>query len=306
LKNLLGIIYGIVYGASLIIPGLSGGTFLVIFGCYDKICAAFALDFKMIKKHFIFYVFFGIGAICGLVGFLVAIKFLQENFNTPTFLFFLGLILGGIPFILKVARTPYKADDSTAQDSPAEALRFKPMCILPFLLGLALVVGISLGTPPKFIEDEAREDLEPIGTMSEVQFADFRFGYAARIGLIAVAAAVAMVLPGISGAGILLAFGAYNEFTGALSVSNPDFNVLVPAGIGVLIGIVAGAKLIRWLLKKSKLMVYSAIIGMVIGSVVPVLREANVTVFNSDVMIGTVCMLVGIVIVTILTRKETV
>jgi len=282
-KNILGFIYGIVYGASLIIPGLSGGTFLVIFGCYDKICAAFALDFKTIKKHFIFYVFFGFGAIAGLIGFLFAIRFLQENFNTPTFLFFLGLIMGGIPFIFKVATT----------SNEGERVKFKPMCLIPFIFGLALVVGIAVMTPEK-PADEALVD----------EIAAFDFADTIRIGLIAVAAAVAMVLPGISGAGILLAFGAYNEFTGALSVSNPDFNVLIPAGIGVLIGIVAGAKLIRWLLKKSKLMVYSAIIGMVIGSIVPVLREANVTTFNTDAIIGTVCMLIGIVIVTILTRKE--
>jgi len=287
IKYILGLIYGVVYGASLIIPGLSGGTFLVIFGVYDKICAAMSLDFKAIKKHFVFYCFFGVGAIFGLGGFLFAIKFLQENFNTPTFLFFLGLILGGIPFILKVATT---ADSG-------ERVKFKPICILPFLLGLALVVGIALGTPEKepfpaeIIGDEVTGEIT-VGDPNAI-----------ILGLIAMAAAVAMVLPGISGAGILLAFGAYSTFTSA--AREMDFAVLIPVGIGLLLGIVLGAKLIRWLLKKSKLMVYSAIIGMVIGSVVPVLKEANVTTFNADALIGTVCMLVGVVIVSLLTRKET-
>jgi len=244
IKNILGTVYGMVYGASLIVPGLSGGTFLVIFGVYDKICAAMSLDFKTIKKHFIFYVFFGVGAVLGLVAALQGITKLAESFPTPTFLFFLGLILGGIPFILRVATTT----------NEGERVRFKPMCILPFLLGLVLVVGIALGTPEKPVDDETglvSQGMSPIA-----------------VGLIAVAAAVAMVLPGISGAGILLAFGAYKEFTGAVSLSNPNFSVLIPAGIGVIIGIVAGAKLIRWLLKKSKLMVYSAIIGMVAVSAV--------------------------------------
>jgi uncharacterized membrane protein len=80
-KYILGFLVGLIYGASLIIPGLSGGTFLVIFGCYDKICAAMALDFKAIKREFLFYVFFGVGAIAGLGGFLFAIDFLQTHFD---------------------------------------------------------------------------------------------------------------------------------------------------------------------------------------------------------------------------------
>ena len=58
MQNILAILYGLVFGIANIIPGVSGGTMLVVFGCYDKVCGALTLDFKEIKKHFKFLVFF--------------------------------------------------------------------------------------------------------------------------------------------------------------------------------------------------------------------------------------------------------
>ena len=54
MKNLLGILYGAVFGIANVIPGVSGGTMLVAFGCYDKVCGALALDFKEIWNSGIF------------------------------------------------------------------------------------------------------------------------------------------------------------------------------------------------------------------------------------------------------------
>ena len=238
IKNLLGIIYGMVYGASLIIPGLSGGTFLVIFGCYDKICAAMALDFKMIKKHFVFYMFFGIGAVAGILGFARVITLLFNNYRTATEIALIVLILAGLPFIYK------KAFSSDSSDS---LQKLKPIYAIPFVLGLGAVIGLS------FISG---------GTATEnvILIAVFSF-----------IAAFVMVLPGISGSLMLVVFGVYDVITGALT----DFNlsVIVPAVIGILLGTVVGAKTIVFLLGKHKVMAYSAIIGMVVGSVVNIVQS---------------------------------
>jgi putative membrane protein len=272
IKYLSGGIYGMVYGASLLIPGLSGGTFLVIFGCYDKICAAFALDFKLIKKHFIFYLFFGFGAVIGIVASLLGIRVLFDSFPTQTYLFFLGLIMGGVPFILKTA---------TSEE------RFKPMCIVPFLFGLLAIIGLFV--------------VENAGVFGDSAGEAATLGFSIRMGVYAFFTAIAMVLPGISGALVLTAFGAYRTFMDSLSLSNPNLSVLVPAAIGGILGIVGGAKLVRFLLRKYKLMVYSAIIGMVVGSIVPVLGAAQAR-FNLDSLIGAFCMIAGIVIVAMLSR----
>ena len=36
-------VYGAVFGMALVIPGFSGSTMMVVFGCYDTVCGALAL-----------------------------------------------------------------------------------------------------------------------------------------------------------------------------------------------------------------------------------------------------------------------
>ena len=80
MQNILAILYGIVFGIANVIPGVSGGTMLVVFGCYDKVCGALTLNLKEIKKNIVFLVFFGIGAVIGIVGFAFVITWLFTNF----------------------------------------------------------------------------------------------------------------------------------------------------------------------------------------------------------------------------------
>ncbi|MCL1831648.1 MAG: DUF368 domain-containing protein, partial [Oscillospiraceae bacterium] len=240
MQLILGLIYGVVYGISHVIPGLSGGTFLVIFGCYDKVCEAFALNFKVIKKHFFFFVMFGIGSVAGVIGFAHAITFLMERFSVQTHLFFMGLILGGIPLINKIA----------TQGENGESEKWSAKCILPFILGFALIVGLF-----------AAEKLSLFGGSAANTATDsFNAVFALKIVAYSAIAAIAMVLPGISGAFMFVAFGVYDTLMSALK--ELDLSVIIPAAIGILIGIVAGAKLVLFLLKRFKIIVYAAIMGM--------------------------------------------
>ena len=117
MQNILAILYGIVFGIANVIPGVSGGTMLVVFGCYDKVCGALTLNLKEIKKNIVFLVFFGIGAVLGIVGFAFVITWLFTNFPTQTNMFFMGLIIGSVPLIIR---------NATVKD------KFRPMCIFAF------------------------------------------------------------------------------------------------------------------------------------------------------------------------------
>ena len=260
MKNFLGLIYGIVYGVAHVVPGLSGSTFLVIFGCYDTICEAFALNLNEIKRRRLFLFFFVTGAIGGLVGFAHVITALLDSFKIQTTLFFMGLILGGIPLIARIA---------------TEEEKFKPACILPFLLGIVLVVSLF-----------GAEKLGVFGA-DAVQSVDFLF--LLKTMLYSFLAAIAMVMPGISGAFVLVAFGVYDMFMEALK--GLDLSVLIPALIGIAMGIIAGAKLILLLIKKFKLTVYSAILGMVIGSAAPLFPSD--LGLNFVTLTGIACLILG-------------
>ncbi|MCL2036931.1 MAG: DUF368 domain-containing protein [Oscillospiraceae bacterium] len=280
MKNLLGIINGAAFGLANVIPGFSGGTMLVIFGCYDKVCGALALDFKAIKKNLVFLCFFAAGVVGGVVGAVFAITSLFENFPVQTSLFFIGLILGGLPLILKLATAP------KSEGEPRE--KFKPMCIVPFLLGLGLVVGLFMADKYELFGGESTPAMPLIALYGAI-------------------AAIAMVIPGVSGSFMLVAFGVYNLFMDSIKnfLSQRDFGelaVIIPAGIGILIGLILGARLILFLMKRFKLIVYSAIIGMVVGSVVPMFPIGFG--LNLATLIGIICFAAGSSAAFMLGRKE--
>jgi putative membrane protein len=193
------------------------------------------------------------------------------SFGIQTNLFFMGLILGGIPLIAKLA---------------TENEKVKPICIVPFLFGFALVFSLFL--------------MERSGMMGSDMVKEFSIVFFIRIFIYAFVAAAAMIMPGISGAFVLLAFGAYDMFIEALI--GFDFVVLVPAVIGVLAGIVAGAKLVLLAIRKFRLMVYSAIMGMVIGSVAPLFPEG--AGFNLATLVGVACMGLGGWLTVVMGKRE--
>lgn len=362
MHNILGIIYGVVFGIANIIPGVSGGTMLVIFGCYDKVCGALSLDFKEIKKNIKFLIFFGIGAALGIVGFSNIISFLFDKFPTETYMFFIGLILGSIPLIIRSATVKEK---------------FKPICAIPFIIALGLVVGLTLlekdsaDPAPVTIEGTStpytvtltnnsdkkitnwhldinwtKEDKEnhldsynaPEPAEGDIKFItgseslfklkvevikgiapkgnteilpgesvsfklntvgkptltpkySYEISAAFIVTVLAASflAAVAMIVPGVSGSFIMVLLGTYATVINA--VKEFDFAVLIPTAIGVLLGLVLGARLIRVLLKKFRLMVFSAILGLCVGSLFAILPEGFG--FNLDTLIGVFALAVG-------------
>jgi len=80
-----------------------------------------------------------------------------------------------------------------------------------------------------------------------------------------IVAASCMIIPGISGSFVMLLMGMYGTIISA--VANLDFLVLIPFGVGAVLGLLFCAKLIKWLLAKFAMPTYSAILGFVFGSI---------------------------------------
>ena len=360
MQNLLAVLYGAVFGVANVIPGVSGGTMLVTFGCYDKVCGALSLNFKEIKKNITFLIFFGIGAAAGILGFSYVISYLFDNFPTATYLFFIGLIAGSVPLIYR---------NATARE------KLRPVCIIPFAIALAAVVGLAvleqsagedyllqtdfdggkgtvtftnnsgrdmssltfeleqgrilsvngegvsltyiggktemvkemLGmevdkTPQTVVctqtlkqgealtfeaETELEQGAEPAfkpkfqNPMTPVLFITILLG--------AAVASVAMIIPGVSGSFMMVLMGLYTTVISA--VKDLNFVVLLPFVLGVIPGLVFGARLISWLMKKFRLAVFSAILGLVIGSVYAILPSGFG--FNTETLIGLAALLIG-------------
>lgn len=76
---------------------------------------------------------------------------------------------------------------------------------------------------------------------------------------------IAMIIPGISGSFLMLVVGIYSTVIAAIS----DFNIplLIPAAIGGVLGLLGGAKLVRFLMARVPAQTYGAIMGLVLGSI---------------------------------------
>lgn len=84
LNHLLNVLYGVVFGVANIIPGVSGGTMMVVFGIYDKLVDVLSFKLSKLKKNILFLICFGIGAAGGIVGFSFVITWLFDNAPVAT------------------------------------------------------------------------------------------------------------------------------------------------------------------------------------------------------------------------------
>lgn len=236
---------GLIVGVANIIPGVSGGTMAVVMGIYDKLIGAVS-DLRKDFKNSVIYLFpIGVGALLGIVLFSHLIEFLLRDYTMPTNIFFLGLILGSIPMIF-----------GRATHEP-----FKKVSVLPFLICFAVMMGMT------FLQNISDEGSALITTLTA--------GSAIRLALSAAVAAACMIMPGISGSMVMVLLGVYTSVLTAISSMN--IPVLIPVAIGVVVGILAGAKIIDLCLRRFEQQTYFAILGLIAGSILPILLNAGYT-----------------------------
>ncbi|WP_203246708.1 DUF368 domain-containing protein [Sporosarcina beigongshangi] len=225
---------GFFMGISDLIPGVSGGTIAFILGIYDELLTSISGFFSRDWKKYIgFLLPLGIGIGATLLLFSRVIEFLLKNYHAPTQFFFIGLILGVLPFITKQAGVKRN---------------FKWTHFLFIIL-----LGAALASTA-FIKPL---DTTPITSLTATN--------AIGLFLAGWAGSMAMLLPGISGSFILLLLGVYSTAIGALS--NLNLPIIAVIGAGVIVGFIVSSKVISYLLAKFTHITFAAIIGLIIGSV---------------------------------------
>lgn len=252
IKNLLA---GLVIGVANIIPGVSGGTMMVVLNMFDKIIGAVSEFRKNIKGNILFLLQILIGAAVGIVLFSKGITFMLSNYPMITNFFFIGLIIGSIPLVYKNAMA--------VKDAAAKGERAKVGVgsVIAFVLAFALLVVIAF--------TQASEGTVDIHTVSVDFLLMLKLFFGGLI------AAIAMIVPGVSGSFVMVLFGIYPLVAGAAAVVFPVnmenwlgilFPIGIPAGLGILLGLLIGAKLIDVLLKRYPQQTYFGILGLLLGS----------------------------------------
>lgn len=272
------VVFGMIIGVANVIPGVSGGTMAVLLNIFDKLMNAFSI--KNIKKNLVFLLELGLGAAVGIVLFSKGIKFLLESYPVATNFTFIGLIIGSLPMIYKRA---------TRQT-------FRKTSLIPFFIALSVMVALSV------VNGEA------MSGQVFTQLTAGRFFLLIAWGAIAI---VTMIIPGISGSLVLKVLGGYDTVIGAVAGLNlsdlpgslNSLLLLLPFGIGCIAGALVGIKIIKTLIQKYEQPTYFAILGLIVGSPISMVRGFG---FHTQGFIALGLMAVGAAVAYLfsVTEKE--
>lgn len=274
-EKLILFIKGVVLGVAFVIPGVSGGTLAVLMGIYEELIEAASNFYKSIadfKKYFMYLLPIGLGVVFSVAVFAKLIKFGLDKAPIITILIFLGMIIGGIPALVRNVK-------GTKTD-------LKDMTLM--LVGLIIVISMLI-----FHKSNSNVVLTNMSIT----------GYFTLL-LVGAIAAVTMVVPGISGSFTLMLIGYYepvlnlvNDITSFKNLG-PNLILMATFMLGVVIGIIFISKLIEWCLKHYKRETYYAIIGFVLSSIISVIYEVTKFPFNlTHLIIGIVLLVINTVLV---------
>ncbi|MEM7014094.1 MAG: DUF368 domain-containing protein [Verrucomicrobiota bacterium] len=236
-------IKGAAMGAANVIPGVSGGTVAFITGIYERLINCLkSFDMKAIKlalrfkvKEFaqhtdvLFLAVLGLGAVFALLTIAKFLEWAFEHHDLLVWAVFFGLILASIPAVGKMVRK---------------------WSIGPVICA---VVGCGIAVSMLFL-GRAEQNENPV-----------------YLGLCGVVAICSMIIPGLSGSFVLLLMGNYelvmiDAINNLTSDPAAAIKILIPVGIGAVVGLIALSRVLSWLFKNYHDAAVSLIAGFILGS----------------------------------------
>lgn len=257
---------GVLMGLANLVPGISGGTMLLAAGVYPRFIEAIGevttLKFRRASLAVLGSVVIAAIAAIGLLA--ETVKSLIIDHRWVMYAIFIGLTLGGVPVVWRLIQKPTQEELPEHDTARPFSHKMRPVWI-----------GAVIG----FVGMAALAIVQTTGATGDVQRDGFVF-----LLLAGIAGASAMILPGVSGGYLLLVLGVYvpilagiSAFKNALPVVG-DFDtgvltdlglkVILPVGLGVLIGVVGVSNLLRWLLKHYERATLGVLLGLLVGAVV--------------------------------------
>jgi putative membrane protein len=227
---------GMAMGAADVVPGVSGGTIAFISGIYEELITSINnVNLSLISTW-------------KRDGFKASWSQLNGNFLVALFLgIFISLfslaalvswllenepiLLWSFFFGLVVASILFVGK---------EIAQWRPAIFLMLFMGAAIAYYITILPPSNHIAG---------------------LPYLFLCGALAVCA---MILPGISGAFILVLLGAYKTILDA--VHQVDVKIIVTVGLGAVFGLLSFAKLLKWMFSNYKNITLAILTGFILGS----------------------------------------
>ncbi len=236
---------GVLMGLANLVPGISGGTMLLAVGIYPRFIEAVA-DTTRLRLRLQPLLLLSVVAVAGGLAILLLAGLLRElvvHHRWIMYSAFIGLTLGGAPLVWRRARP---ADRS-----------FRGGAASGFAAMAALAIAQSA---------PASEGLAGSGPL--------------LLAVAGAAGAAAMILPGLSGAYLLLVLGQYEAILGAVDLLFQGLRgldaadlleagaVLLPVLIGIALGATVISNAVRFALRRFRQATLGVLLGLLLGAVV--------------------------------------
>ncbi len=256
-------IKGLIIGVAALTAGV--GTFAIILGIYDRCMEIIAKPFKNFKDNLIFILPILIGIGISAIGCAKLISFLLENYNAYTRSAFLGIIIGGIPTLFKVAN----------KDG------FKRPYLISTMVALIITIVLTV------FANSLKEGTEVTSiTMLEAMIYGAIYAWGA-------------VMPGMTTVHVLMYMGVWGVILSRAAAF--DWTIIVPFGLGYVALALLTANMITFLFKKFYGYTYYAIIGFSITSLVMFIPQYNGPL---ELIIGTLIVFAFLFLTLELTKIE--
>lgn len=261
---MINFVKGFIIGIGKIIPGVSGAMLATIMGVYDK-SIFYICNFKSNIKEGIRYLFpIGVGIVLSIILFSKIISMCLNKYYSITMLFFVGLIIGGFPFVINKVKK---------KDYFISVVSFS----LFFLISI-FNINNSYVLRNNFIDTIIyffSGGIEAIGT----------------------------IVPGVSGTALLMIVGTYDSIVYSIG-NLTNFKIIFPFIIGIILFILLFVKLVDYLFRKYNDKMYAFILGVLVSStVLLVIQVFKDKVIFLDVLIGIIFMFIGIFISSLFKEK---
>ena len=261
---MINFVKGFIIGIGKIIPVVSGAMLATIMGVYDK-SIFYICNFKSNIKEGIRYLFpIGVGIVLSIILFSKIISMCLNKYYSITMLFFVGLIIGGFPFVINKVKK---------KDYFISVVSFS----LFFLISV-FNINNSYVLRNNFIDTVIyffSGGIEAIGT----------------------------IVPGVSGTALLMIVGTYDSIVYSIG-NLTNFKIIFPFIIGIILFILLFVKLVDYLFRKYNDKMYAFILGVLVSStVLLVIQVFKDKVIFLDVLIGIIFMFIGIFISSLFKEK---
>ena len=252
------ILKGFIIGIAKIIPGVSGAVLSISLGVYERLLDILGHPLKIKLDDLIFLFFLLVGAFGGILLFSMGIKWCLNNYYLSTMLFFVGLIIGGMPEII----------------SEIEKKDFKLSNIIIFLISFFLIIILT--------------NLNSGDTSSSNHY--FLMGTIESLTTIIPGISGTAIFMALGWYENLL-----DVINGVLTFS-ASFYISFNFILGFIISTVLVSKLLNFVFKRYKIRAYICVLGFMCGSLLTMFNsifKININIF--EIIIGILLFLLGIV-----------